>query len=118
MELENVCVTSQKRIGAKDQGAEKRPRFILIEFASIDERNRTRKESDKLKNCEDTKMFYWKADKTKKEREEYKRLFNMKKQLEDDENYKDKNVEIKYNKLYVDGKVIDKVQTENDDFLA
>ena len=118
MELENVCVRSQKRIGAKDQGAEKRPRFILIEFASIDERNRTRKESDKLKNCEDTKMFYWKADKTKKEREEYKRLFNMKKQLEDDENYKDKNVEIKYNKLYVDGKVIDQVQTENDDFLA
>ena len=65
MELENVRVTSQKRIGAKDQGAEKRPRFILIEFASIGERNRARKESNKLKNCEDTRMFYWKADKTK-----------------------------------------------------
>ena len=118
MNLENVVVTSQRRIGAKDQGTENRPRFILIEFASVDGRNQTRKSSDKLKECEDTKKFYLKADKTKKEREEYKRLYNMKKQLEEDENYKDKTVEIKYDKLYVDGTVIDKVETENEDFLA
>ena len=118
MDLENVAVTSHRRIGAKDQGTENRPRFILIEFASIDEQNRTRKGSDKLKECEDTTKFYLKADKTKKEREEYKRLYNMKKQLEEDESYREKKVEIKYDKLYVDGTVIDKVETENEDFLV
>jgi hypothetical protein len=112
----DITPVSIRRIGNKDQGAEKRPRFIVIEFASSDDRNKVKKVSDKLKENEDTKNYYLKADKTKKEREEYKRIYDMKKKIEEEE--PGKKVEINYGKLYVDGTVVSKIETENNDFLA
>ena len=116
MEVEDVIVSHQKRIGAKDQGAERRARFILLEFMDNNDRNKVKKESEKLKANEDTKLFYLKADKTKKEREEYKRLNKMKEELEKD-NPERKKIEIKYGKLYVNEAVVDRVETENYPFL-
>ena len=40
----------------------------------------------------------------------------MKKKIEEEEPRK--KVEINYGKLYVDGKVVSKIETENNDFLA
>ena len=115
MQVNDVKIAHQRRIGAKDQGTEKRPRYLLLEFINSSDRNKVKNESMKLKENEDTKLFYIKADKTKKEREEYKRLYKIKEQLEKDSD--GKTVEIKYGKLYVDGIVVDKIETENDNFL-
>ena len=45
----------------------------------------------------------------KKEREEYKRLFQIKQRLENDS--EDRMVEIKYGKLYVDEVIVDQIET-------
>ena len=46
MQINDINVQC-KRIGAKDQGNENRPRFIQLEFGTTIERNSTNKESDK-----------------------------------------------------------------------
>ena len=84
----------------------------MLEFLSSADRNKVKKESEKLKNRDDTKNFFLKADKTKKERDEYKRLYKVKEQLEKDE--PNKKVEINYGKLLVDGTPVDKIDTAND----
>ena len=110
-----VNLVGHRRVGSKDQGADQRPRYIILEFISSAERNKVRKACDKLKDNQDTKQFFLKADKTKKERDEYKRLYKIKEQLEKDE--PNKKVEISYGKLLVDGIAVDKVETENDFLL-
>ena len=112
IQANDVVIADTKRIGAKDQGAQKRPRYILLEFVSSNDRNRVKKEGEKLKQNDDTKTFFFKADKTKKEREEYKKLYNMKEQLEKEDG--SKVVEIKYGKLYVDEICVATIETEND----
>ena len=116
LQMGAVTPVSIRRIGNKDQGDKKWPRYIVIEFASSDDRNKVRKVSEKLKEHEDTKNYFLKADKTKKEREEYKKLYDIKKKIEQDE--PEKKVEINYGKLFVDGTVVSKIETENKDFLA
>ena len=63
---EDIVLVQCRRIGAKDQGAGNRPRFIQLEFSSIADRNTIKKESEKLKDHEATKEFYVKPDRTKK----------------------------------------------------
>ena len=111
----NVDVVSARRIGKKDQGAEKRPRFLLLEFKSASDRNAVKKNSSVLKDKESTKSFYVKADLSKKTREEYGRLYEAKKKiLEDDPS---KTVKIDYGKLYVNDVLIDQIEDDNQDFL-
>ena len=110
LEINSVNV---RRIGKKDQGAEKRPRYIMLEFSSIDERNQVKKKSSVLKDNECTKSLYLKADLTKKTREEYKRLYEMKDRILEES--PDKAVKIDYGKLYVNDVVID--QIDDKDFL-
>ena len=102
-------------IGKKDQGTDNRPRYLLVEFANATDRNSVKKNSEILKENDDTKNFYMKADSTKKEREEYERLYDLKKKLEEDD--PGKSVRIDYGKLYVEDNVVDQVHTANSDFL-
>ena len=115
LKVEDVKLVGFRRLGNKDQGVDQRPRFILLEFLSSADRNKVKKESEKLKNRDDTKNFFRKADKTKKERDEYKRLYKVKEQLEKDE--PNKKIEINYGKLLIDGTPVDKIDTAND-FLS
>ena len=105
-----------KRIGKKDQGIEKRPRFLLLEFGSSNDRHAVKKNSHKLKENQDTKNFHMKADSTRKEREEYKRLYKVKKRLEEED--PGKSVKIEYGKLYVEDTVVDQISTATSDFLG
>ena len=114
MGVENVPVTC-RRTGPKDQGPQKRPRYITLEFNNSNDKFKVKNVTEKLKANDETKNFYMKPDRTKKEREEYKRLYKEKERLENDES--DNVVEIKYGKLYVDGVVVDKLETENSNFL-
>ena len=115
VESENVSV-HVKRIGKKDQGIDERPRYILMEFSNSNDRHAVKKKSEKLKENEDTENFYMKADSTKKERAEYKRLFQVKKRLEEED--PNKVVKIEYGKLLVDDVVVDQIVTASSDFLG
>jgi hypothetical protein len=108
----NIGIVNSFRIGKKDQGADERPRYILIEFSNAKDRNAVKKESAKLKDREDTKLFFFKADSTKQMREQYKRLYDAKKKIEEDDPHKD--VKIEKGKLIVDEHVIDQICTDND----
>ena len=110
----NITSVNVRRIGKKDQGAEKRPRYIIVEFGTNDERNEVKKKSSTLKDYEATKSFYFKADLTKKTREEYARLYELKKRIM--EETPDKQVKIDYGKLYVDDVVVDQLE-DNQNFL-
>ena len=115
MEVNDVPIMNIKRIGNKDRGNDKRPRFIMIEFNNFNERNKVKKASEKLKQNEETKQLRIKADSSKKEREEYTRLYSIKKKiLEEDPG---KIVEIKNGKLYVNDEVMDEVAKESNYFL-
>ena len=115
LQVGNVNLVGHRRVGNKDQGTGNRPRYILLEFMSSSDRNKVKKASAKLKDNDSTKNFFLKADKTKKERDEYTRLYKVKEQLEKDE--PEKVIEISYGKLMVDGVAVDKVETENDFLL-
>ena len=111
----DIKINNLRRIGKKDQGTGDRSRYLQLEFGSINDRNSVKKKSENLKNNEDTKNFFMKADLTKKEREEFKRLYSEKKRIEEDD--PNKSVKIEHGKLYVDGTVVDYVQTANNYFL-
>ena len=115
VDAENVGV-HVKRIGKKDQGIDERPRYILMEFSNTNDRHSVKRKSEKLKDNENTKNFYMKADSTKKERAEYKRLFQVKKRLEEED--PSKVVRIEYGKLLVDDVVVDEIVTASSDFLG
>ena len=110
-----ISLVSSRRIGKKDQGVDDRPRYILLEFASYKDRNLIKKNGAKLKEREDSKSFFIKADLSKKERGEYKRLYDLKKNLEEQDPAK--AVRIEYGKLYVDDTIVDQISTDNNDFL-
>ena len=102
MNVNDVSPGNVKRIGKKE---ETRPRHILLEFTSNNERNYVKKKSVELNDS--GHPFFLKADRPKAERLEYKRLNTVKTRLELDGSYK--NVDIKYGKLYVDGTFVDQV---------
>ena len=104
-----------RRIGKKDQGPDNRPRYLMIEFASISDRNSIKQKSGTLKDNDKTKNFYLKADQPKKTREEYKRLHESKKRVLEEDS--ERQVKIEYGKLYVDGVLVDQVEDSNQDFL-
>ena len=111
----DVPIFSIKRIGKKDQGAEKRPRYLMLDFRSTSDRNQVKVKSKELKEREDTKMFYLKADLTKKTRDEYKRLHGIKQKLIEEN--PEKAIKIEYGKLYVDEVLVDQIVDDSNDFL-
>ena len=111
----DIAVLKVRQIGKKDQGVDDRSRYLLLEFSSSKDRNIVKKEGTKLKSRDDTKLFFMKADSTKKEREEHKRLYGVKKKVEEDD--PGKSVCIEFGKLYVDDVVADQISTENNSFF-
>ena len=85
----------------------------IVTLASNAKSSTTKKQSEELKKHDDTKKFYLKPDRSKKEREEYKRLNGVKDRLEQE----GKAAEIKYGKLYVEDTCVDQINTENNNFL-
>ena len=112
---DNIGPINVRRIGKKDQGPDNRPRYLLIEFSNVSDRNAVKKKSGTLKDNNETKNFYLKADQPKKTREEYKRLHECKKRVLEEN--ADREVKIEYGKLYVDGVVVDQVENHSQDFL-
>ena len=112
---DNIGPIDVHRIGKKDQGPDNRPGYLLIEFSNITDRNTIKQNSDALKNNNETKNFYLKADQPKKTREEYKRLHETKNRVLAEN--AEREVKIEYGKLYVDGVVVDQVENHTQDFL-
>ena len=97
-----------KRIGNKDQGPQKRPRYLLVEFKDKSDRNEVMTASSELKNDEETKKIRIKADLTKAEREEYSRIYKEKEKLESEDNTA--TVIFERGKLIVNGTVVDQLK--------
>ena len=104
--LEDISFTSCRRTGNKDQGPQARPRFLIVEFQKQSDRNTVRAASHLLGNFPHLKDIRIKADLNKAEREEYKRLYDMKDQLIAEN--PTKKIEIDKGVLRMDGKEVDK----------
>ena len=103
-----------KRIGNPDQGPQKRPRYILVEFKDQLERNEVKKAARLLNENELTRGIRIKADLSKKEREEYTRLYKLKENMvSQDSNC---GAEVVKGKLVVNGNVIDQVKLHSSIF--
>ena len=61
-------------IKSRSKGADKRPRFILVEFNTWADRNLVKKAAESLKGHPESKKYFVKADITKNEREELTRF--------------------------------------------
>ena len=111
---ETVNFERARRIGPTNNGQNKRHRFILVEFSTWTDRNRVKQAGEKLKQDEETKNFYFKADFSKHDRDEFTRLWKMKDQISKDDSQK--LVEIKYGKLFVNDIQIDQINHAHQDF--
>ena len=114
LELNDVDVLSCRRTGNKDQGPEDRPRFLIVEFLRQGERNKVKSAANKLKDIPHLKNIRIKADLTKSERDEYKRIFDLKDTLAKEN--PNKIVVIEKGTVKMDGIVVDKYKAPTMDF--
>ena len=97
-----------KRVGNPDQGPQKRPRYLLVEFKEKCERNEVMNVSNLLKEDEETKKLRIKSDLTKTERDEYARIYKEKENIEKQDS--SAIVVIDKGKLLVNGNVVDQLK--------
>ena len=114
LDLDYVDVISCRRTGNKDQGPENRPRFLIVEFLKQHQRNKVKLAAPKLKEIPYLKDIRIKADLTKEERDEYKRIYDLRDQLEIDN--PGKEVTVDKGSVIMDGNVMDKFKTPTTDF--
>ena len=100
-----------RRIGTEDRGHEGRGRFLLIEFKDQRDRNSVRKDANKLNGIEPLKHLRFKADLTKEERDEYKRLYEQKDTLQ--EANPTENVRVDKGKLYIGDNEVDHIKVSS-----
>ena len=81
LNLDDIEFNHCRRTGNKDQGPQDRPRFLIVEFQKQSDRNKVRSASHLLKNVPHLKNIRIKADLNKQERDEYKRLYEVKDKL-------------------------------------
>ena len=74
-------VINCRRTGNKDQGPEIRPRFLIVEFLRQRERNEVKAAAHRLKDIPHLEKIRIKADQTKDERDEYKRIYDLRDKL-------------------------------------
>ena len=106
-----VDIAHCRRVGNVDQGHEGRGRFLLVEFANQTDRNSVRNASERLSRIEELKHIRMKADLTKEEREEYKRLYASKDALA--ASHPGENVRVDRGKLYVGENMVDQLKTSS-----
>ena len=104
-----ISIAHCRRVGTEDQGHEGRGRFLLVEFLNQNDRNAVRAASSQLSNFEHLKNIRIKADLTKEERDEYKRLYASKDTLA--ANHPNEDVRVDKGKLYVGNNVVDQINT-------
>ena len=112
--LEDIIFNHCRRTGNKDQGPQDRPRFLIIEFQKQSDRNKVRAAAHLLTNFPHLKNLRIKADLNKAEREEYKRLYEVKDKLAADNPNAD--VIIEKGLLKMDGVQVDKFSVNSAGF--
>jgi hypothetical protein len=106
-----IEIANCRRVGTEDQGHEGRGRFLLVEFKNQADRNAVRGEAGKLDGIEELKHLRIKADLTKEEREQYKKLYAARDTLA--ESNPTENVRVDKGKLYVGDRLVDEVKTSS-----
>lgn len=81
LQLDDIQFNHCRRTGNKDQGPQARPRFLIVEFQKQNDRNKVRSGAHLLNNFQHLKNLRIKADLSKAERDEYKRLYGVKDKL-------------------------------------
>ena len=104
-------VISFKRVGSPDRGPDNRPRYLLIELVDVETRKEIKDNCSILKTIETLKHLYIKADLSKKDREEYSRLFKLKEKLEKDN--PSKSITYNKGKIYMENEVVDEFKTSS-----
>ena len=114
LNLDHIDFVRCRRTGNQDQGPQKRPRFLIVEFSKPSDRNEVKASGSQLQGIPELKDIRIKADLTKDERAEYKRLYDLRDQLSKDNPGKvaivDKGV------VKLDGQEIDKYKTPSSGF--
>ena len=82
--LQHVKINSCRRTGNKDQGPQQRPRFLIVELPNQDMRNEFKSAGSKLNDIEHLKNIRVKADLSKEERNEYKRIYDLRDKLSEE----------------------------------
>ena len=98
-----------RKIGNKDQGPEKRPKILLVEFNSQKDRNVVKNSAIELNKIDSMKYIRIKADLSYEDRNEYKRLY-QKRDVLIKEN-PDKEIMVDKGKLFMDRVVIDEFKS-------
>ena len=99
-----------RRVGNEDQGHEGRGRFLLIEFLNQAERNAVRKAGEILSSLDELKHLRLKADLTKEERDEYKRLYAAKDAMVEAHPEERATIRIDKGKLMVGEREVDRIK--------
>lgn len=107
MNKSDIKIARCRRVGTEDQGHEGRGRFLLVEFFSTNERNEVKNNAYKLNEL-GLNNIRLKADLTKEERNEYKRLYTARDVLA--ESNPDSNVRVDKGKLYLEDNIVDQIK--------
>ena len=114
LNLKDIKFVRCRRTGNQDQGPQKRPRFLIVEFSTQLDRNSVKSAGSQLNGIPELRGIRIKADLTKDERMEYKRLYDLRDQLARDNLGKivivDKGV------VKLDGQEIDRYKTPSSGF--
>ena len=114
LNLNTIEIVHCRRTGNHDQGPKKLPRFLIVEFATQLDRNAVKAAGAQLNDIPELRGIRIKADLTKDERAEYKRIYDLRDQLALDNPGKTAIVDKGTVKL--DGQEIDRYKTPNSGF--
>ena len=81
LNMSNIDLVRCRRTGNQDQGLQKRPRFLIVEFSTQLDRNAVKAGGSLLHQIHELRGIRIKADLTKDERTEYRRLYDLRDQL-------------------------------------
>ena len=114
LDLHHVTIASSRRTGNKDQGPQERPRFLVVELTNQDMRHEFKAAGTKLNNIDHLKHIRVKADLSKGERDEYKRLYDLKDKLQQEN--PGATVLVDKGAVLINGTQIDKFKNPGMDF--
>ena len=109
LNMGNIDFVSCWRTGTKDYGPQKHPRFLIVEFSNRSDRNAVKARGSQLQSIAELKDIRIKADLTKDERKEYKRLYDLRDQLSRE--YPGKTATVDKGVVKLDGQQIDEYRT-------
>ncbi len=114
LNLSNIDFVRCRRTGNQDQGPQRRPRFLIVEFSKQSDRNAVKAGGSQLQGIPELKDIRIKADLTKDERAEYKRLYDLRDELT--KNNPGKVAIVDRGVLKLDGQEVDKYKSPNSGF--